>query len=177
VGAQHPLKSSNTYRLYRRGWHGITVEPNAMLCALHRAVRRRDTVVCGAVGDVPGESEFYEMSPQVCSTFDAAQRDGYVARGDRLVRTSSRRIWTLAELFEANAVPASFGLLSIDVEGWDLRVLSSNDWSRWRPKMVIVEQNTEAAAAELSGFLTDRGYELVGLSLGKNAIYCETAAG
>ena len=28
VGAFHPLALSNTYRLYRRGWRGVNIEPN-----------------------------------------------------------------------------------------------------------------------------------------------------
>ncbi|MEI9928867.1 MAG: hypothetical protein WDN44_15790 [Sphingomonas sp.] len=32
VGANHPIEGSNTYRLYRQGWTGLTIDPNSRLC-------------------------------------------------------------------------------------------------------------------------------------------------
>jgi len=47
---------------------------------------------------------------------------------------------TLAELLNAY-VPASqrIDLMSVDVEGLDLEVLQSNDWERFRPRVVVAE--------------------------------------
>ena len=38
VGANYPVKISNTYLLYRNGWRGLTVEPIPRLSKRHRAI-------------------------------------------------------------------------------------------------------------------------------------------
>ncbi len=171
VGSQNPVKHSNTYRLYRRGWRGIAVEPNRALCRIHRVVRPKDIVFNGAIGPENGELPFYEMSPQNLSTFSPEARDEYVQRGDRLVRTVTRRVSRLSALLDKIALPGQFGLLSVDVEGWDRTVLSSNDWERWRPTMVIAEQNSEAAASGIADFFGEVDYRLLKVYANKNALY------
>src|SRR5215469_6882563 len=42
VGAFHPIVGSNTYKLYLRGWHGITIEPCHDNARLFEQVRPRD---------------------------------------------------------------------------------------------------------------------------------------
>ncbi len=54
--------------------------------------------------------------------------------------------------------------LSIDVEGLDFEVLMSNDWNKYRPTMVLVEQ-LKASLHELSKdktvqFMRENGYSL-----------------
>jgi hypothetical protein len=55
--------------------------------------------------------------------------------------------------------------LSIDVEGLDLNVLRSNDWSRYRPKIVLAEDLNadimESAKSELSEYLNRNDYSLL----------------
>ena len=42
VGANHPTEISNTYLLYRKGLHGIIIEPNEELIMLFKKFRKRD---------------------------------------------------------------------------------------------------------------------------------------
>ena len=52
------------------------------------------------------------------------------------------RVKTLGGILEAH-LPASeeFTFLSVDVEGMDLAVLESNDWSRFRPEVIVAWQS------------------------------------
>ena len=54
VGAHHPKKYSNTYRLYRRGWRGINIDANPGSMVEFRRVRPRDINVEAGVGAVSG---------------------------------------------------------------------------------------------------------------------------
>jgi hypothetical protein len=58
--------------------------------------------------------------------------------------------------------------MSIDVEGLDLQVLRSNDWSRTRPRMVVVECLGSSIAATnrnpISGFLGNLGYGITAVT-------------
>ncbi len=52
--------------------------------------------------------------------------------------------------------PISF--LSVDVEGFELSVLQSNDWQRYRPMFVIAEALTDTALLEINDYLNSVNY-------------------
>jgi len=64
-------------------------------------------------------------------------------------------------------VPAgtAIDLLNVDVEGADLDVLESNDWTRFRPTYILVELlGTDFDQAEqhtVGGYLKSLGYRLI----------------
>jgi hypothetical protein len=65
---------------------------------------------------------------------------------------------TGTELLAAEQV---IDFLSVDVEGHDLSALESNDWSRFRPKFVVVEdEQTDVNKSEIVRFMKNQGYEV-----------------
>ena len=76
---------------------------------------------------------------------------------------------TLNSILEVENVEPGFDLLSIDVEGFEFRALSSFDLKKWQPRMVIVELHDnnpnyphEWAEAEiLSEKFRNAGYRIV----------------
>jgi hypothetical protein len=51
--------------------------------------------------------------------------------------------------------------LNVDCEGNDLNVLRSNDWSRWKPKVICVEDHADNwQQSEIVNFLGSVGYTL-----------------
>src|SRR5687767_12143675 len=56
VGAGHPVYDNVSFAFYLAGWRGITVEPNAALAELGRAVRPRDHLFEGLCGAAEGEA-------------------------------------------------------------------------------------------------------------------------
>jgi hypothetical protein len=58
------------------------------------------------------------------------------------------------------------GFMSVDVEGFDLAVLRSNDWQRFRPRFVLAESLKGRLASieecEIHALMYDVGYEIVG---------------
>jgi hypothetical protein len=66
----------------------------------------------------------------------------------------------LAEVLARN-LPAgqAIDFMSVDVEGHDLSALRSNDWSRFRPRFVVVEdKETDAERSEIVRFMRSQGY-------------------
>jgi hypothetical protein len=58
----------------------------------------------------------------------------------RLLQTIAVSTRTLASLLAEYVPPGQrVNLLTVDTEGSDLEVLRSNDWSRFRPEMIIAE--------------------------------------
>ncbi|MDG2270997.1 MAG: FkbM family methyltransferase, partial [Halioglobus sp.] len=58
----------------------------------------------------------------------------------------------------------SIDFMSVDVEGFDLQVLKSNDWNRYRPTYVLAEalgsSLHEVEQSEIVKFMLDKGYVL-----------------
>ncbi len=175
VGANHPQRYSNTYLLYKRGWHGINIEPNSEAAAEFRRVRPRDTMVSCGVAQKSERRRLYRFSDPAFNTFDKAMADEY-SRKSWLSRLPEIDIdlKPLSEILGKN-VPSDIkqiDLLTIDTEGYDLEVLQSNDWSRFAPLYIAIEAQDftiESSATHPTYlFLTGHGYELtnwVGLTL------------
>jgi FkbM family methyltransferase len=139
IGAGHPVYDNVSFGFYLGGWHGIMVEPNSWLAQLSAAVRPRDVCVQALVGATEGVATYYliehfhGLSTTVESNARAAQQEyGKAAQALPVEMT------TLAALCAQHA-PSAIDFLKIDVEGAEKEVLSGNDWTRFRPKVVVAE--------------------------------------
>ena len=169
VGANDPDRLSNTKRFYDRGWSGITIEPDPLLSLELRRRRPRDVVLGVGVGEQRGEMDFYRMSDSVYSCFgsDAAtyNQKHFSAQ---IVAIEKIMVLPLREIFFEHLRQKEIDFLSIDVEGLDEVVLTSNDWSLYRPKMVMVE--LDRSQNSVINYLKGVGYELV-YNNGLNGIF------
>ena len=50
--------------------------------------------------------------------------------------------------------------MSVDTEGFDMVVLRSNDWDRFRPRVICVESLPLGAVSSQKAYLAERGYRL-----------------
>jgi FkbM family methyltransferase len=140
IGASHPTIHSMTRHFSDRGWHGVNVEPRQAAAAALRDARPHDITLEHVAGRAAGEITFYEMErPELgeVSTANPARAAELTKVGHTLVERRLRAV-TLAELCEQHA-PAAIDFVSIDVEGAEADVIASNDWRRFRPRIVIVE--------------------------------------
>jgi FkbM family methyltransferase len=149
------------------------VEPQRRLAELYPHVRPRDRVVAALVADRVGKADFHEVeSMHGFSTMlpDAAQAARELGAA---VATLSLPVTTLAALFAEHGVER-IDFLKIDVEGAEAQVLAGADWSRWRPRIVVLEAvapGTMAPAWEgWEPLLTGNGYRF-GLFDGLNRFY------
>ena len=139
VGAGHPVYDNVSFAFYLAGWRGICVEPNPALAVLNRAVRPRDHLYEGLCGAAPGEAtlylqrEFHGLSTTIAEHAGAAERE--VGRRAEAVTLP---VATLAALCEQHA-PGAIDFLKVDVEGAEADVLAGADFTRFRPKVIVVE--------------------------------------
>ena len=170
VGANHPTKLSNTFKLYRLGMRGLIVEPNTPLFWLHRKVRPQDMHLCAGVGEKDGIAPYYQISSHVLSTFSKHECQQALDEGHSLVSTSLIPMFTLETILQSCQLTGRsiFALLSIDTEGLDSVVLRSNDWSAFRPRCIVVENKSRSSG--IAEHLTGLGYNLHA-RLGVNQIF------
>ena len=163
VGCNHPEKWSNTYLFYVHGWTGLLVDANQDLIAACRRRRRFDVAECCLLGDEEGEGEIAIYDEHALSS---AVSDHNVERRGlaRLLETRRIRKTTLTRLLERNHAPSDIDFLSIDVEGMDLMVLRGLDMTRYRPKLIAVEdaafEPSRPADSSVVEFLVGEGYRL-----------------
>ena len=137
VGAADPKADSVTKFFYDEGWSGINIEPNEFFYDKLLAERPRDINLNVAVGDREEDRIFYLFEKIGNSTFDKASNDRYRERGFES-KPVVVHVATLAGICE-KYVKRSIDFLKIDCEGWEGAVLSSADWDRFRPTVLIVE--------------------------------------
>lgn len=166
IGAHHPSYLSNTYLFYRHGGAGVCVEPDPRAIPRFQKLRPRDHCLNVGIGPEPGTAILYVMTTPTLSTFSRDEAERYASYGTEQIESTlhipMRNINEVIET-ECRGVP---DLISIDVEGYDLPILQSLDFGRWRPKVLCVETLTYAENGEghkLNGtieFLQSKGYVL-----------------
>ena len=166
VGAHHPMRFSNTYSFYKLGWRGINIEPNPDSFNLFAKYRPRDINLNYGIAKIKGNLEYYMFDEPALNTFDVE------VLNSRKLNTQYKHIKTiLIEVMALSNVLKEFipegtkiDFLSIDVEGLDLEVLMSNDWQKYRPNWVLVEQlnlkDIEHLDFEIHRYMKSIGYVL-----------------
>jgi FkbM family methyltransferase len=180
VGANDPVQGSITCHFYESGWQGINVEPVAGCFERLVGVRARDTNLKVGVADREGTLPFYDAGPASgLSTFSAeeaaARRRAGIALAERPVQVT-----TLATLCAEHVGSRAIDFLSVDVEGLEEAVLRGADWSRWRPRIVVVEATRPNTTVPSHGawepILLDAGYRFAS-SMGSIVTTCGTRTG
>lgn len=171
VGAHHPLRYSNTCYFHRRGWRGINIDADPAAIALFQRARPRDVNLALGISDMHGALGFHVFSDPALNTFDpqlAATR----ARlpGCRHVATLEVPVRRLSEVLDEHlASDQPIHLLTVDAEGYDLNVLRSSDWTRYRPRCVMVEARDakleDLQASDIHRFMSDLRYQLFAKSV------------
>ncbi len=144
IGAFHPVIFSNTKKLYDRGWRGINVDANCDTITLFNQYRPDDINLNYAISDQEGEADYYSfleideagggsgnsLSPQI--------KEAYERQG---LKPTVRRVETkpIQFILAKYASNRAIDFMNIDVEGFDLKALQSNDWELFRPKIIAVE--------------------------------------
>ncbi len=136
VGAFHPQMHSNTYKLYLKGWSGLTVEPNPDIAPAFRRARPRDAHLTLGIASRDGELTYYKFRDGAQNTFDAER--AAELRADQVGQVAVKCV-PLSDVFERHCGGRPVDLLNVDCEARDLEVIQSLDWRRHRPTMLIIE--------------------------------------
>lgn len=168
VGAHHPQRFSNTYRFYLKGWQGINIDAMPGSMELFKQLRPKDINLEAAISDSAQVLTYYMFNEPALNSFSADIAASRVASTRRqLLGKRSIKTQTLAEVLDCHLPPGQkIDFLSIDVEGLDYQILLSNDWQKYRPQVVLVEELKTSLAALESGskiafLMQQNGYELI----------------
>lgn len=163
VGANDPIRNSITKHFYDLGWHGVNVEPASEPFKRLAKARPRDVNLNVGLSDHEGMLTLYEFPPDISavSTFSEEQAEWHRDSGLASV-AQPVSVTTLAKVLQEHAAERTIDFLSIDVEGHERQVLAGGDWTRFRPRVVVVEATQPATTIpthdQFEDILLDNGY-------------------
>lgn len=167
VGAHHPWFISNTYNFYLNNWQGINIDAAPGSIALFNKVRPRDINIETAIGNEEGEQDFYIFSSPELNTFSKENAEIFRTWPNtsllQTVKINVQKLSTVLDKYMPSINTTEIDFFSIDVEGLDLEVLKSNDWQKYSPRVILVEELFSKVAdvsSPINIFLREKGYEL-----------------
>ena len=148
IGAACPTFHSVTKHFYDKGWRGINIEPSPRLFNDLIRERERDINLNVLITNHDGHAEFFDLeNTGLSSIYEnnviSAERNqnqldyfGGKLGGINNLLLESKRLTTIFEQYANNT---EIDFLKIDVEGAETEVIESNNWSFFRPKVLIIE--------------------------------------
>lgn len=165
IGAYKPIEINNTYLFYEKGFSGVLVEPNPVLCEELRDVRPRDTTLTAGIGitDVSA-ADYYMMTDPSWNTFSKQEAELQVKTTngqisiEKVVKMPLLDInRVMREHFEGGAPT----FVSIDAEGIHLDLARAIDYERQRPLVICIEtlvSGTTQKMPAIGQFMASKGY-------------------
>ncbi len=163
IGAYHPKRFSNTHFFYRKGWRGINVDARPESMRLFNKIRTRDINLELAVSNAKEELVYYAFDEPALNGFNKELSEARTEKEHKLLFTKKIKTITLKEILD-NFLPVNIQInfLSVDVEGNDLNVLKSNNWDKYQPDLILVENLNSCEQniyeTSISKYLYDKDY-------------------
>jgi hypothetical protein len=177
IGSGDPVRGSNTFFLYKKGWTGILIDPLTRNIFASKIVRRKDKIIQGLVGATNNSYLFFEMYPYEFSTTNDKIVKDLIDKGwAKLVKKTQLTTFSVSEL-NLNINLDLPSLLSIDCEGLDLEVLKTIDLKTIKFRVICVEDfdfNPKSQSSAINQYLNVNGYEIVDRA-GLSSIYVESS--
>jgi len=126
LGAFHPMRLSNTFLLFKRGWSGTNIDLNPITIDLFNIARRNDKNICCLLSnkdDLQKNVYYEDWSAANSMTVNENLKD--------------KKIMT-TKTFK-NLIEHDFDFLNIDLEGHDYEILQTIDLRKFNPKLICIE--------------------------------------
>lgn len=161
VGAENPIDGSNTYFFEQKGWdtYCIDANPNQYL-RLQEHRKKAFSFACG-------NENLKEVEFTICSIFNGSVQGAVSSLkvDERLLSDHMQynpvltkvkvSVRTLNSFLEEQKVE-KIDFLSIDTEGTELDVLKGFDINKYKPKLMVIENNYNYD--EIENYLKDFGF-------------------
>lgn len=160
VGAADGKMGSNTLMFEEKGWMTLCIEPNPELFKQMSKIRKltenyaisdKEGELYFTVFDIPG-SNYSAVSSLIVD-------DRLLKQHENLIKSKTEikvRVSTLDKVLSLHPQIEVIDFISIDTEGTELDVLRGFDIERWKPKLMIIENNFNDP--EIEDYLNVFGY-------------------
>jgi len=167
IGAYHPKRISVTRMFYEKGWYGINIEPNPDSIKVFNKMRKRDINL--GVSDEIGELDYYFYGKNATgNTFDSERYKRLNRKVEKIIKIKVDTLNNILDKYLPKGMIIDF--LTIDVEGYELKILQSLNYEKYSPKHILVEDLNywnknrnfmEFIDSKLYNILNSKGYIVV----------------
>lgn len=142
IGAHDPLYLSNTYIFYKKGWRGINIDPTPGIMVKFNKIRPNDINLEIPISDKKEILKFnLNKEPSHNSFLNSVN----------VLDIKEVETFTLNEIFDKYIKSdINIDFISIDTEGFDYKVLTSFDINKYRPNVIIIENEDKKIDSYLS---------------------------
>lgn len=176
IGAYHPFKGSNTYKLYLKNWRGVVVDPNPEKTRKFSSIRPLDICLTNAV--IPDNWDLAEVEMMATGTNDACESITPVLNKNHHLNKETAKHSYIAKTIKIKDVLEmcvdNFGMpafMSVDIEGLEGDLIKETDFKKYPIPLLCIEHFLTEFTQEKSVFdyklspmiqhLEVCGYELV----------------
>lgn len=168
-GCFHPTIYSNTFLLYRRGWRGLNLDANPDAINSMNRERPDDINVFMAVAEERGTAQLtyfgeFASSNTISRDFaaDIVRKQGVEIK--RLIDVACDSTAAILDKFLEKDTKIDYW--NVDLEGFDLVALRTNNWAKYRPTVISVEDFevaiADASRSKIHSLMTDLDYAAAG---------------
>lgn len=175
IGAHHPFRFSNTYFLYMNKWRGINIDPTPGSMKLFNKHRKRDINLEIAITNSNAQHYLFQFDEPALNFISSEGEESLLIKD--ITRKYKKKLIicsTLREVLNKYLFSNKPNLLIVDTEGKDLNVLMSNDWTKYKFEVVMVEIDKyiieNIYESPTHKYLLETGYILAYKTF-RNAIY------
>jgi hypothetical protein len=169
LGAHHPKRFSNTFFFYKKGWSGINVDAKPGSMFYFNKFRAKDINLEIGVNTKRDYLEFYMFNESALNTFDKNLAISRCNSRYYIVDIQKVKCMSLENILDKFLpINQTITFLTVDLEGFDLIALSTNNWEKYRPNYLIVESYQifidQLLNDELYKYIITKNYRLVSKS-------------
>lgn len=169
IGAYNPVKHSNTYYFYKRGWRGINIEPMPNSKRIFDLVRPNDiNLEIGISSSKKHQLTYFVFNDHAVNTCDENLAISRVNSCEYWIEDKiTIAVKRLSSVLDKYLNNKHIDFMSIDVEGYEIDVLKSNDWSKYKPDYLLVEsllfkgELINIKQCPVYKYLSTKGYSLI----------------
>ena len=153
IGCFHPTRHNNTFEMYKLGWKGINIDLNFLTIELFNYFRTKDININAAISDSEIVKKLYfvdELNTQ--NTLEKnhltflKNHHGVIENEISLREIKTKRLDRILDNYEFYDID----FMNIDVEGHELNILNSIDFTKYKIKFICIEMIEHNDLAKLN---------------------------
>ena len=165
IGAFHPMMLSNTFYFYLfENWRGINIDPRPDCMKFFNTLRPRDINLEFAVSSEKKLLTYYiidELNAMNTFSKEFLEKNHLMSS---IEKTVSIQALPLAEILDEYLPTGQIiDFINIDAEGMDIDILKSNNWQKYRPKLLLIESDgdslEELTKSEVAIYMDSLNYQ------------------
>ena len=176
IGCFHPIKYSNTARLYNKGWSGLNIDINQTSIDLFNMIRKRDQNYCAAISNENNDVIYYidhHFSPinSINKKFFDTNSKNF---SDENYTKKEIKTYRFLDFIKKNKIILkNIDFLNIDAESHDFEILQGFDFKKINIQLICIEMfddKNKVNEFKFKNYLKKFNYEHIN-SIGPNGFF------